>query len=34
MGLCIYTPSMKQAYIPVNHVDKEGNLLDNQITEE
>ena len=34
MGLCIYTPLMKQAYIPVNHVDKEGNLLDNQITEE
>lgn len=34
MGLCIYTPLMKQAYIPVNHIDKEGNLLDNQITEE
>ena len=25
---------MKQAYIPVNHIDKEGNLLDNQLTEE
>ena len=34
MGLCIYTPLMKQAYIPVNHIDKEGNLLDNQLTEE
>lgn len=33
MGACIYTPSMKQAYIPVNHVNRDGSLLDNQITE-
>ena len=33
MGLCIYTPDMKQAYIPVNHVDKNNNLLSDQITE-
>lgn len=33
MGLCIYTPLMKQAYIPVNHVDKDGKLLDHQLTE-
>lgn len=24
MGLCIYTPKMKQAYIPINHIDKSG----------
>ena len=33
MGLCIYTPDMEQAYIPVNHVDKNNNLLSDQITE-
>lgn len=33
MGLCIYTPLMKQAYIPINHIDKEQKLLDNQLTE-
>ena len=33
MGLCIYTPGMNQAYIPVNHVDKEGHRLAAQITE-
>ena len=34
MGLCLYTPGMKAAYIPVNHVDKDtGELLKNQITE-
>ena len=27
MGLCLYTPGMKNAYIPVNHVDKNNNLL-------
>lgn len=35
MGPCIYTPGMKNAYIPVNHVDKDtGQKLPNQITEE
>lgn len=34
MGLCLYTPGLKQTYIPVNHVDKDGNLLPNQITEQ
>ena len=34
MGACIYTPSMKQAYIPVNHIDRNGFLLDNQLTEQ
>lgn len=33
MGPCIYTPGMKQAYIPINHTDLEGNLLSNQLTE-
>lgn len=33
IGLCIYTPLMKQAYIPVNHINRDGTLLDNQITE-
>ena len=35
MGPCIYTPGMKNAYIPVNHIDPiTHNKLDNQITEE
>ena len=35
MGLCLYTPGMKNAYIPVNHIDnKTGKKLDWQITEE
>ena len=35
MGPCIYTPGMKNVYIPVNHVDKDtGQKLPNQITEE
>ena len=34
MGLCLYVPGQKQAYIPVNHVKDESNeLLDNQLTE-
>lgn len=34
MGLCIYTPGLNQAYIPVNHVNYETNLrLDWQLTE-
>lgn len=34
MGLCIYTPGMKSAYIPVNHTDISGNIrYDWQITE-
>lgn len=35
MGLCLYTPGMKNAYIPVNHVDRLTNeRLSWQITEE
>jgi len=35
MGGCIYTPGMKQAYIPVNHVNKETReLLPDQVTEQ
>ena len=34
MGACIYTPGQKNAYIPVNHVDKNThNRLDWQLTE-
>ena len=34
-GLCLYTPDMKSAYIPVNHVDyKTGERWPNQVTEE
>lgn len=33
MGLCLYTPDQKNAYIPVHHVDKDGNRLQWQITE-
>lgn len=35
MGPCIYTPGMKNAYIPLNHVDpKTGSRLEWQLTEE
>ena len=34
MGLCLYVPGLKQAYIPVNHVDNNtGNRLSQQVTE-
>ena len=34
MGLCLYTPGQKNAYIPVNHIDLvTGDLLPNQLTE-
>lgn len=33
MGACIYTPSMKNAYIPIHHTDLQGALLDSQLTE-
>lgn len=34
MGLCIYTPGQKRAYIPVNHVDPEtGERLNPQLAE-
>lgn len=35
MGLCIYTPGMKNAYVPVNHVNiHDRTLLPDQLTEE
>lgn len=34
VGLCIYTPGQKNAYIPVNHTDMIGNRLNWQCTEE
>ena len=34
MGLCLYTPGQKNAYIPVNHTDLAGNRLPWQVTEE
>lgn len=35
MGLCLYVPGEKQAYIPVNHIDyKTGQRLENQLTEQ
>ena len=35
MGGCLYTPGMKQAYIPINHIDVyTRNKLPNQLTEE
>lgn len=35
MGLCIYTPNNKKAYVPVNHVDyKTGEKLQGQLTEQ
>lgn len=33
MGPCIYTHGQKNAYIPMHHVDIDGNLLPNQLTE-
>lgn len=34
-GLCLYTPDMKAAYIPVNHVNyKTGERWENQVTEQ
>ena len=33
MGLCIYTPGMKQAYVPINHTDLSNNRLEWQLTE-
>lgn len=34
MGLCLYTPGLKNAYIPVNHRDPTTNIrLQNQLTE-
>lgn len=33
MGLCLYYPGGKQAYIPVNHTDLNNNRLDWQLTE-
>lgn len=34
MGLCLYTPGQKNAYIPVNHINLQtGQLLENQVTE-
>lgn len=34
MGLCLYTPNMKQAYVPINHTDLSNNRLQNQLTEQ
>ena len=35
VGVCIYTPTLSEAYIPVNHVDYiTRNRLDNQLSEE
>ena len=34
MGPCIYTPNMKNAYIPVNHTDFNNTRLENQVTED
>ena len=35
MGPCIYTPGLKQAYIPLNHVDPDTNIrLSNQLNEQ
>lgn len=33
MGLCIYTPGLYSAYVPVNHTDLQGNRFNWQITE-
>jgi DNA polymerase I-like protein with 3'-5' exonuclease and polymerase domains len=34
MGLCLYVPGEKQAYIPINHINNDtGELLPNQLTE-
>lgn len=33
MGLCLYSPGLQQAYVPVNHIDRNNNqLLSNQVT--
>jgi DNA polymerase-1 len=35
MGLCLYVPGERQAYIPINHINPlTGELLPNQLTEE
>lgn len=34
VGFCIYTPGMKNAYVPINHVDENWNRLDWQCTEQ
>lgn len=35
MGLCIYTPGLKNAYVPINHIDRESGMrLDWQLTEQ
>lgn len=34
MGLCLYTPGEKSAYVPINHTDMIGTRLDWQLTEE
>lgn len=34
IGFCIYTPSMKSAYVPINHTDELGNRLPWQCTEQ
>lgn len=33
MGLCLYTPGLDNAYVPINHTDLNGNRLDWQVTE-
>lgn len=33
MGLCLYTPGLDSAYVPVNHTDLNGTRLDWQVTE-
>lgn len=33
MGACIYTPGKHNAYVPVNHVDRQGHKLQDQVTE-
>ena len=34
MGLCIYTPEEKQAYVPVNHVNVYGEKISEQLSEQ
>lgn len=34
MGLCLYTPHMKNVYIPINHTDLNGVRLEDQLTEQ
>ena len=33
IGLCLYTPGLKAAYVPLHHVDFEGKELPNQISD-